>query len=278
MFRSVEPLSNPEQKQLSSLRDFFLNFENVCVAYSGGVDSTLVAAIAFEQLGEKAIAVTGVSPSLAPYLLKEAQLQAKLIGIDHIECKTNELKDPLYTSNPNDRCYACKRELHSSLQKIITQMPNSQVLDGVNSDDIVDYRPGIKAASEMGVRSPLAELNIGKNLVRKISKSLCLPWWDKPSQPCLASRFPYGYSITAKKLEQVYKAEQWIRGLGFKNVRVRSQGYSARIELEPNQIESFFLHTNRKEIVSYFLSIGYTSVSLDMEGLISGKLNRSISK
>ena len=274
VFRLVEPLSDELTRQLALLRNFILSLNRVCVAFSGGVDSALVAAIAYEQLGSRAIAVTGISPSLAPHLLKEARQEAFWIGIEHQERKTNELEDPSYSSNPKDRCYACKKELHFQLSQFSINDPEVSIIDGVNYDDLSDYRPGIRAGREKGVISPLAEIKIGKDSVRKISHSLGLPWWDKPSQPCLASRFPYGQQITADRLTQVSKAEAWLHAQGFLDVRVRSQGLSARIELPEDQIKSFLLNIGNKIVVEYFLSIGFTSVSLDLEGLVSGKLNR----
>tara|TARA_Y100001968_G_scaffold159411_1_gene145754 strand:+ start:2321 stop:3184 length:864 start_codon:yes stop_codon:yes gene_type:complete len=274
LFRLIEPLSDLEARQLSLLRELVRSFKKVCIAYSGGVDSALVAAIAQEQLGACAVAVTGVSPSLAPHLLTEARQQASWMGIEHRERQTNELNDPLYTSNPKDRCYSCKKELHIQLKEMLVRNLDVQVIDGVNFDDISDYRPGVRASWELGVRSPLVEIKIDKNSVRKISKSLGLPWWDKPSQPCLASRFPYGQPISAERLKQVCKAEEWIRNKGFQEVRVRSQGLSARIELPQDQINNFILKIEKSMIIDYFLSIGFTSVSVDIEGLVSGKLNR----
>tara|TARA_Y100001968_G_C19368625_1_gene723908 strand:- start:173 stop:1039 length:867 start_codon:yes stop_codon:yes gene_type:complete len=275
-FYQVEPLLPDQAKQLQWLRDFIKSQKNVYIAYSGGVDSSLVAAIAKEQLNTKAIAVTGVSAALASYLLAEARHQANWIGIEHQECYTNELDDPAYRNNPENRCFACKKELHLHLKEIAKLSKNSKILDGVNFDDIKEYRPGIEAGQNAGVISPLAQLKINKNSVRQISKSLGFPWWDKPAQPCLASRLPYGETITSKRLKQIEKAEQWLISKGFPEVRVRIQGLGARIELPPDRFEDLIKSLDRKVIIQYFLSLGFTSVSIDLEGLVSGKLNRDI--
>ena len=277
-FSQLELLTESELKQLSLLREFFKDINTACVAFSGGVDSSLVATIAQEQLGSKAVAVTGVSPSLAPYLLKQARLQAAWIGIRHEECQTNEINEPNYFKNPENRCFACKQELHKHLKQISKRYHNAQVLDGVNHDDLHDFRPGIKASNQAGVISPLAELKIDKKSIRSISKSLGLPWWDKPAQPCLASRIPFGEEISSKRLEQIALAEEWIINQGFSKVRVRSQGLSARIELPANEINNFLKIIERNQLIEYFLSLGFHSISLDLEGLISGKLTRDIKK
>ena len=277
-FSQLELLTESELEQLRLLREFFKDINNACIAFSGGVDSSLVATIAQEQLGSKAFAVTGVSPSLAPYLLKQARLQAAWIGIRHEECQTNEINEPNYFKNPENRCFACKQELHKHLKQISKRYHNAQVLDGVNHDDLHDFRPGIKASNQAGVISPLAELKIDKKSIRSISKSLGLPWWDKPAQPCLASRIPFGEKISSKRLEQIALAEEWIINKGFPKVRVRSQGLSARIELPEGEINNFLKNIERKNLIQYFLSLGFHSVSLDLEGLISGKLTRGIKK
>ena len=277
-FSQLESLTESELEQLKLLREFIKDIDKACVAFSGGVDSSLVATIAQEQLGSKAFAVTGVSPSLAPYLLKQARLQAAWIGIRHEECKTNEINEPNYFKNPENRCFACKQELHKHLNQISQRFHNAQVLDGVNHDDLQDFRPGIKASNQAGVISPLAELKIDKKSIRSISKSLGLPWWDKPAQPCLASRIPFGEEISSKRLEQIASAEEWIINQGFSKVRVRSQGLSARIELPANEINNFLKIIERNQLIEYFLSLGFHSISLDLEGLISGKLTRDIKK
>jgi uncharacterized protein len=277
-FSLLEPLPPPLAEGLVALRAELAALERVVVAYSGGVDSALVAAIAVEQLGAGAVAITGVSPALAPHLRREAAEQAHWLGIAHREIPTAELADPAYTSNPTDRCYACKRELHQLLAPIAQQAGAAQVLDGVNADDLGDHRPGIRAAREFGVRSPLAELQIDKTGVRRISRALGLPWWDKPAQPCLASRFPYGEPITAARLQQVGAAEALLRQHGFSDVRVRSQGQTARIELPAARLaEALNLwreDRQRQVLVQGLLALGFTAVALDLEGLVSGKLNR----
>ena len=277
-FSQLESLTDSELKQLRLLREFIKERNNVCVAYSGGVDSSLVATIAREQLGSKAFAVTGVSSSLAPYLLKQARLQAAWIGIRHEECQTNEINEPNYFKNPQNRCFACKQELHKHLKEISKRSHNAQVLDGVNYDDLNDFRPGINASNQAGVISPLAELKIDKKSIRSISKSLGLPWWDKPAQPCLASRIPFGEEISSTRLEKIALAEEWIVNQGFSKVRVRSQGLSARIELPANEIDIFLQSIERNKLIKYFLFLGFHSISIDLEGLISGKLTRDIKK
>jgi pyridinium-3,5-biscarboxylic acid mononucleotide sulfurtransferase len=280
LFSLLEALPADLEAALTSLRRQLAAFPRVVVAYSGGVDSALVAALAVEQLAERAVAITGVSPALAPHLRQEAAAQARWLGIAHREIPTAELADPAYASNPSDRCYACKRELHQLLAPIATAAGAALVLDGVNRDDLDDHRPGLRAAREFGVRSPLAELQIDKAGVRRLSRALGLPWWDKPAQPCLASRFPYGEPITASGLQRVAAAEAWLRQQGWREVRVRSQGLAARIELPAARLaaalDAWRDADQREGLVAAFLQLGFTAVALDLEGLVSGKLNREL--
>jgi pyridinium-3,5-biscarboxylic acid mononucleotide sulfurtransferase len=262
--------------KLARLRQLFIEMEGALIAYSGGIDSTLVAKIAYDILGERAIAVTAKSPSLLPEELAEAIDQAATIGIAHRVVETHEMDNPNYASNPVNRCYFCKSELHDTLKPLALQLGYPYAIDGVNADDLQDYRPGIQAAKERGVRSPLAELGIAKLEVREIAKSIGLPWWNKPAQPCLSSRFPYGEEITIPKLNRVGRAEIYLRRLGYENVRVRSTGDTAKIELPFESIQPFIAVNDLAELVKIFQSFGFVDVTLDLEGYRSGKLNRGL--
>lgn len=264
------------QQKLIHLKTLFAEMERALIAYSGGVDSTLVAKIAVDVLGDRALAVTAVSPSLLPEDLEEARVQAATIGIRHEEVATHELDNPNYAANPVNRCYFCKSELHDTLKPLALERGYPYVVDGVNADDLQDYRPGIQAARERGARSPLAEAGISKAEVRQLSQWLGLPWWDKPAQPCLSSRFPYGETITIAKLQRVGRAEYYLRQLGYRTVRVRSQADTARIELPPEQLQTFVTTTDLPALVGTFQSLGFLYVTLDLEGFRSGKLNQGL--
>jgi uncharacterized protein len=266
-------LTKLEQK-LEQLRALFAEMDRALIAYSGGIDSTLVAKVAWDVLGDRALAVTAVSPSLLPEDLQEACIQAQEIGIAHELVETHELENPNYTANPINRCYFCKSELHDTLKPLALERGYPYVVDGVNADDLTDYRPGIQAAKERGARSPLAEVGISKLEVREIAKHLGLSCWDKPAQPCLSSRFPYGETITIAKLQRVGRAEAYLRKLGLKTLRVRSEGDTARIELPPEQIKEFVLTIDLPQLVAQFQALGFLYVTLDLEGFRSGKLNQ----
>ncbi|NBD16458.1 MAG: ATP-dependent sacrificial sulfur transferase LarE [Cyanobacteria bacterium] len=260
--------------QLKQLQGLFQEMEQALIAYSGGIDSTLVAKVAYDVLGDKALAVTAVSPSLLPEELDDAQSQAQTIGIPHELVETQEMENPNYTSNPVNRCYFCKSELHDTLKPLALARGYPYVVDGVNADDLQDYRPGIQAAKERGARSPLAEVGITKADVRRLTQELGLPWWDKPSQPCLSSRFPYGEEITVAKLQRVGRAEVYLRQQGWNQIRVRSAGDTARIELPPDQIQDFVMQMDLPQLTQKFQELGFLFVTLDLEGYQSGKLNR----
>ena len=269
-------LSHSLDKKLIQLREIFQQMDRALVAYSGGIDSTLVAKVAFDVLGEKSLAVTANSPSLMLEDFAEAKEQAAQMGIVHKVVETHEMDNEQYTANPVNRCYFCKSELHDTLRPLANNLGYEYVVDGLNADDLQDYRPGIAAAKERGVRSPLAEVGITKLEVRELSKYLGLPWWNKPSQPCLSSRFPYGELITTEKLHRVGRAEKYMRDLGYRNIRVRSEGDTARIELMPDAIKEFIATVNLPQIVEAFQSLGFLYVTLDLEGYVSGKLNRVV--
>lgn len=262
------------ENKLTQLQAMFAEMERALIAYSGGVDSTLVAKIAYDALGDRALAITAVSPSLLPEELEDAKIQAAQIGIAHRVIQTHEMDNPNYTANPVNRCYFCKSELHDTLKPIAQQLGYPYIVDGVNADDLRDYRPGIQAAKERGVRSPLAEIDVTKAEVRQLSQQLNLSWWDKPAQPCLSSRFPYGEEITVAKLQRVGRAEMYLRKLGLQNLRVRSEGDTARIELPPQKIKEFVLTTDLQTLVAAFQDFGFVYVTLDLEGYRSGKLNQ----
>jgi pyridinium-3,5-biscarboxylic acid mononucleotide sulfurtransferase len=261
-------------EKLAALRQLISSLDRGLVAYSGGVDSALVAKLAYDCLGGKSLAVTAASPSLLPEELEDAQILAAVIGISHQVVKTNELDNPEYRANPVNRCYFCKSELHDTLKPLAQQMGYPYVLDGVNADDLQDYRPGIQAAKERGARSPLAELGITKLEVREIAKHLGLTVWDKPAQPCLSSRFPYGEEISIDKLHRVGRAEIYLRKLGYEQLRVRSVGDTARIELPAESISRFASSSDLPSIVKALQELGFAFVTLDLEGFASGKMNR----
>jgi pyridinium-3,5-biscarboxylic acid mononucleotide sulfurtransferase len=263
--------------KLTQLRNLFTEMERALIAYSGGIDSTLVAKVAYDVLGDRALAVTAKSPSLLPEELEDASAQAIEIGINHQIVETHEMENPNYSSNPIDRCYFCKSELHDTLKPLALKLGYPYVVDGVNADDLNDYRPGIQAAKERGARSPLAELGITKLEVREIARSIGLTCWNKPAQPCLSSRFPYGEEITIPKLNRVGRAEIYLRRLGYENVRVRSIGDTAKIELPVELIQQFVAANNLAELVTIFQSFGFVYVTLDLEGYRSGKLNQVLS-
>jgi uncharacterized protein len=263
-------------EKLEQLKALLAGMERALIAYSGGIDSTLVAKVAYDVLSDRALAVTAVSPSLLPEDLEDACVQAAEIGIAHELVETHELENPDYAANPVNRCYFCKSELHDRLKPLALERGYPYVVDGVNADDLTDYRPGIQAAKERGARSPLAEVGITKAEVREMAKLLDLSCWDKPAQPCLSSRFPYGETITIAKLQRVGRAEAYLRRMGLKTYRVRSEGDTARIELPAEKIQEFVLTTDLPALVRAFQSFGFLYIALDLEGFSSGKLNRML--
>jgi len=247
------------------------------VGFSGGVDSTLLFAVAAEVLGDRALAVTATSETYPERERREAEAFAKKIGGRHRVVESEELDIPGFAENPKNRCYYCKSELFSKLRKIADEEGLPYVLDGSNLDDRGDYRPGKEAACELNVRSPLDEAGFSKEDIRILSKDMDLPTWDKPSFACLSSRFPYGTTITREKVSQVGSAEESLRALGLRTIRVRHHGDMARIELGPAEFEQV-VNGLRDEVVRLVKSAGYAYVAIDLQGYRTGSMNEVLDK
>ena len=262
------------RERLARLRAWLGAQERVVVAYSGGVDSSLLLAVAREELGARALGVIGVSDSYAAHELELALAQATRIGARVETVTTGELADPAFAANPIDRCYHCKRALYDQLALVAAREgPGAIVVDGTMADDLADWRPGRRAAGERGVRSPLVELGFRKPDVRAAAESLGLASAGKPASPCLASRIPYGTTITRESLSQVERAEALLRGLGFAELRVRHHGEIARIEVALAELPRLTAGGIREQVVEGLRALGFRWVALDLGGLRSGNLN-----
>jgi pyridinium-3,5-biscarboxylic acid mononucleotide sulfurtransferase len=252
-------------------------YGRVAVAYSGGIDSTVVARAAYEALGDAAIAVTAVSESLAAGELEEAQDLAQIIGIRHRVIRTEEFADPNYRRNDSDRCYFCKSELYGRLSGMLNELSVEVIASGANTDDLGDYRPGLRAASEHGIRHPLQECGLSKADVRALARGWGLPTWDKPATPCLSSRVAYGEDPTPERVRMIDQAEQWLRQRGFRVLRVRyHKGDLARIEVPLDELPRFVELQLRGELIAAFRALGFKFVTLDLEGFRSGSMNSVI--
>lgn len=250
------------------------SYGHCLIAFSGGVDSAVVAKAARLALGEKAIAITAVSPSLAAGELEQAQELAQLIGIEHRQMATSEVTQAAYRRNGPDRCYHCKTELYDHLAAIAAAYPEAVLVNGTNADDLGDYRPGLQAADEHDVRSPLAECGASKQDVRALAAHFQLPVWNKPAMPCLSSRIAYGVEVTPDRLRMVDQAEQFLRQHGLEQVRVRYHGGDmARLEVPVADIAKLVSDPLRSELCEHFRSIGFQFMTLDLEGFRSGSLN-----
>jgi len=253
------------------------SFGNCAVAFSAGVDSTVVAQAAQLAVGDRAVAVTGRSPSLAEGELEEARSLAQQMGIRHVIINTGEFDNPDYTRNDANRCYYCKSDLYERLDELMEQLSVNVVLNGANVDDAGDYRPGERAAVEHHVRSPLAECGCNKDDVRALAAHWGLPIWDKPAMPCLASRIAYGEDVTPERMAMVDRAERFLRDRGLREVRVRyHRGDVARVEVPVDEMEAVMAVEFRQALVRELQSVGFKFVALDLEGLQSGSLNRVI--
>jgi uncharacterized protein len=269
----VNTVSGTPQEAFGRLTEFIGRTGGALVAFSGGVDSSLVLAAARQALGERVLAVTACSPTYPDHEKDQAAAIAQRLGARHEFVDSDEFEDPSYRANPPNRCYYCKQELFRKLQAVAAREGLPAIVDGSNADDEGDFRPGRAAAKEFGVRSPLAELGFGKSLIRQMAKARGLPNWDRPACACLASRIPYGQEITPLRLRRVAQAEAALRDIGFRTVRVRDHGTLARIEIPKDEIDRTLRIGIHQRLIDACKQQGYVYVCLDLEGYRSGSMN-----
>jgi uncharacterized protein len=263
---------------LADLRTVIRGYGSAITAFSAGIDSTLVAVVAQQELGERALAATAVSASLAPSELADAQRLAAELGLRHRLVATREVTDERYAANPVDRCYFCKTHLYTELEELAVETDLRYVLNGLNVDDLGDWRPGARAAAERAdrVRSPLHEAGLGKAEIRTAARALGLPNWDKPALACLSSRVPYGERVTPAKLERIARAEAALHALGFRQLRVRHFADRARVEIAPDELPRVATEELAPRIETELRALGFPAVEIDPRGYRSGRLNEGV--
>ena len=265
------------EEKTEKIKSLIREMDSTLVAFSGGVDSTLVLALAHEVMGERTLAVTAKSASVPNREMHASRQLAKEIGARHLVVRTEEMSNPEYRANPANRCYYCKTELYSNLKRVAEKNDISTILNGINLDDLGDYRPGIDSAREQGVRSPLVEAEFSKQDVRDLSRAMRLSIWNKPAMACLSSRIPYGQPVTAEKLSRVEQAEDLLLSFGFKQVRVRHIGTKACIELDQNEIPRYQSDESiQRSVQEKLMALGFSCVVLDPKGYRMGSLNKAL--
>jgi len=267
-----------ESVPLARVREIIRGYQSAITAFSAGVDSTLVAVVAQQELGAAALAATAVSASLAPAELDDAVHLARVLGLRHRLVQTDEVADERYASNPVDRCYFCKTHLYTELEQLVAETGARYILNGLNVDDLGDWRPGARAAAERQdvVRSPLHAAGLGKTEIRAAARELGLPNWDKPALACLSSRVPYGDRVTPEKLARIGRAEQALHGLGFRQLRVRHFADRARVEIAPEELGRVQSEGLAPRIEAELLALGFPAVEIDPRGYRSGRLNEGV--
>ena len=270
-------MNNPIVKE-ERLREIFRELESVVVAYSGGVDSSYVAYIANAELGPRAVCITGQSASLPAYQRAEIDRVVEKFGFQHEIIQTEELENPGYSANNPDRCFFCKDELYTKLESVARGRGIQNIVDGSTVDDLGDYRPGRRAATQHAVRSPLIEVGLSKTEVRELSRRATLPTWDKPASPCLSSRIAYGTTVTIERLSKVDRGEEILREFGFREFRVRHHDQLVRIEIAPAEMDRVLRKDLIDELARRFRQLGFKYVTLDLEGFRSGSMNEVLDR
>lgn len=276
MNENYEKLTDEQKEKLGRLKEIISGLGSLAIGFSGGVDSSFLLAVAHEVLGDHVIAVTGVDASVPEREVNEAKAFCEDRGIRHILCTVDPLKEEGYRNNSPDRCYFCKHGIFTEVKKIADEYGIEYMAEGSNMDDIGDYRPGLKAAAELSVKSPLREAKLYKSDIRLISKAMGLPTWSKPAYACLASRFVYGEEITEEKLHIIDRAEQFLIERGFFEERVRMHGNIARIEVPPADIPRLASDEVREAVYEEFKKLGFLFVTLDMKGYRTGSMNATL--